>query len=126
MVAKIVLKHKTTGLTVSALIVAEDGTIWDNVAGAFVAVSSIDTTRWKASLISCTEQSTSTPDATGLYIGTVPGGITTTALYSAVFYSGADPDPGDKPIGYQDNMTGHLASTPSIDTYYTQVVSKHW
>ncbi len=97
----------TTALTVKALILDEAGLVWNG--SALVAVSTLTDANWTASLIACTEQDTSEAAGTGLYLADWPAGLTQTAVYAVVFYSGASPLPGDLHIGSQQNPTEHAA-----------------
>ena len=99
-----------TGLTVKALIVGVDGTVWNS--SAMVAVSTLSDANWTISLIACTEQTTSDTTGTGLYLANWPGSLTLLALYTVVFFTGASPSPGDLSIGSQNDPTEYLA--PSV------------
>ena len=92
----------TSGLAVKALIVGVDGKVWNGAAMA--AVVSLTDAEWTSSLIACTAQETSEAASTGLYLADWPG-LTQSAVYAVVFYSGAAPAPGDQHIGTQNDPT---------------------
>lgn len=98
----------TAELTVKALIVGEDGTVWSG--SAMVAVSTLSDANWTSSLIACTEQDTSGSTGTGLYVADWPGALSQAALYSVVFFSGAAPSPGDLHIGSQEDPTSIISA----------------
>jgi hypothetical protein len=97
----------TTGLTVTALIVSEAGTVWSG--SALVLVSALSDANWLSALVECTEQDTSDGNGSGLYLATWPGALTQSAIYSVIFYSSAAA-PTDLHIGTQDDPTEYADS----------------
>jgi len=92
----------TSGLTLKALIVAEDGRLWDDSGSALATTVSLDDAGWTAALIDMTEEQTSDATLTGLYLADWPA-LTTPLRYNVVFFSGAAPSPGDLVFGSQDD-----------------------
>ncbi len=99
MSGEIAAKLQATGLTIKACVVSRDRTkVWNG--SAFAVWATVSLTAWRSALVACTEQSLSTAEASGVYVGDLPAGIA--IPISALFYSGASPLPGDVIEGKQE------------------------
>ena len=97
------IKFKTAKPLIKAQIVDEIGQVWDG--SAMAAEDTLSSAEWTAGLITPTQGATTDPDDTGLWLADWPGGLTQDALYTALFYSGAAPAPGDLHVGVQQDPT---------------------
>ncbi len=116
----------TAGFTLWARIVSEAGTIWDG--SALVETSAVTDAEWTSSLIAMTEEETSDETGTGLYVADWPD-LSEDALYTALFFKGASPSPGDLVFGQQNDPTGilnELVTVPSTTTTFARIISKTW
>ena len=116
-----------TGNAINALILDENGLMWDG-SDMVGITASVDDAGWTAALIAMTEQPTLTDGTlSGLYLADWPGGLTQDAIYSVDYYEGAAPTPGSLVWGHQQDPTEYTdvaltsaGATAVVDEWETQ------
>ena len=114
------LKLTTTGLTLVALIrPASDRRLrWNGVS--LVQSDTIVDADWATGLIPTVEDESHDGTLLGLYVGDFPIGITLAGEYTAYFYEGVAPTPGQAIVGKQDlSWDGRGGLVTIADNIYT-------
>ena len=63
-----------TGKTLYAVLLNRTGQVWDNVAGAWEAISAVTDATWANNTLALTEQATFDSTPTGIYLASLPAG----------------------------------------------------